>query len=87
MRSKIIKAGWESYLKNVIPKKASIVQITECERAFYGGAAVLFHSIMAIIDDDREPTKDDLRRMDDILHELNMYGQHLDKYMFGDMEH
>ncbi len=65
-----IRAGWDGYRDQVIPKKASTVQVLECERAFFAGAFVLFHGIMIGLDPGEEPTVADMRRMADIEKEL-----------------
>ena len=36
-----IQSQWESFLKDVVPEDAEQVQITETQKAFYGGIAAL----------------------------------------------
>jgi hypothetical protein len=45
-----IENGWESYLKEVIPKGASQIQVIECKRAFYAGAGTM-KSLLTTIGD------------------------------------
>jgi hypothetical protein len=47
----MIKAAWESYAANVLPKDAPEIQRQECRKVFYAGAAALFSSIMNGIPD------------------------------------
>lgn len=84
---KAIEKGWKSYLTMVIPKDASAVQIEECRRAFYAGAAILLESMMLIMDADREPTANDLMKMASIQEELDAFAHQLDKQMFKPGEH
>jgi hypothetical protein len=48
MRS--LQAQWESYRAAVVPKDAGLVQIEECRRAFYAGAASALHITMSVSD-------------------------------------
>lgn len=36
---RLVEAGWASYAVNVLPLDAPRIQIQECRRAFYAGAA------------------------------------------------
>ena len=38
----LIERGWLAYAERVLPKDAPKVQVQECRRAFYAGAAHLF---------------------------------------------
>ena len=87
MTEKYIERGWENYRQMVVPADASPVQIDETRRAFYAGAAVLFHTIMRVLDPSDEPTEADLANMDDISRELDAFGQEIDKHVFGQHEH
>jgi hypothetical protein len=80
---KHIEAGWQSYLKLVVPAGASPVQISETRQAFYAGAAILMQKIMLIMDEDREPTAQDMKHMADIQAELDEFGQQIDRRFFG----
>lgn len=72
-QGKVIEAGWKGYEMIVVPVDASTVQRSECRQAFYAGAQHLFGSINSILDDDREPTQRDLRRMTLIHEELERF--------------
>jgi hypothetical protein len=70
---KIIEAGFVGYRQFVLPPDAPQIQIDECRWAFFAGAQHLFSSIMAVMDSDREPTAQDMRRMDQIHAELEKF--------------
>jgi len=84
---KYIKRGWESYLKYVMPDGASSVQTKETRQAFYSGAAVLFWTLMIALDEDHEPTDDDMRKMEDLQNEIDAFGQQLDFDLLGIRRH
>lgn len=84
---KYIANGWKSYQKLVLPADAPEIQVRECRQAFYGGAAVLFETLMMSLDSGDEPTDADMQRMVDLQAELDEYGQQLDKAAFGSTEH
>lgn len=69
-QGKLIEAGWISLRLAAIPDDAPKLQLQEMRKAFFAGAQHLFGSIMTILDEDREPTAADLRRMDLIDKEL-----------------
>ncbi len=70
---KLIADAWRDFEIKVIPLNAPDVQRTECRRAFYAGARTLLTGIVGMLDADKEPTEDDLKRMDAIQAELNQY--------------
>lgn len=72
-KGKLIEAGWVSLRLAAIPEEAGKTQLEEMRSAFFAGAQHLFGSIMSILDDDREPTPADLRRMDMINAELEVF--------------
>lgn len=82
-----IEAGWHSYRAIVIPKTAGATQVEECHRAFYAGAAILFESIMRMLDPGEEPTDADLTKMDAIQKELRDFGRGLDAELFRGGSH
>lgn len=69
MTNKPLLAGWERYVRTIIPAGASAVQIEETRRAFYAGAAHLFQRLMQL-EAGSEPTSADLEAMDHIAAEL-----------------
>lgn len=70
---KLIEVGWEAMRLLCLPLDASPTQISEMRKAFFMGAQHLYASIMAVMDADREPTLDDMRRMELIHNELEAF--------------
>lgn len=83
---KYIEQGWNGYLA-LLPKDAGEVQIRETRQAFYGGAAVLFETMLRMLDPGSEPTENDMRRMSDIQKELQEFGAQIDKRYLKPSEH
>lgn len=42
---RLVEMGWWSYAERILPKDAPRVQMVECRRAFYAGAAHLFEAL------------------------------------------
>lgn len=84
---KYIERGWESYMKYVMPKDAPPVQVKETRQAFYSGAAVLFWTLMMDLDEDHEPTDEDLQKMENLQKEIDAFGQQLDFELLGIRRH
>lgn len=74
---KLIEDAWLSYLRQVLPENAPEVQVIECRRAFYGGAATLFGSIMRSLSPGNGVTENDLQVMFDLEAELKAYSKEL----------
>ena|SRR6266436_3316080 len=70
---KIIEAGWVSLKMMTIPDGAPQVQLDVMRTAFFAGAQHLFGSMMSTLDEDAEPTEDDLERMSKISEELDQF--------------
>ena len=75
---KLIEVGFYGYRRFVLPPNAPQIQIDECRWAFFAGAQHLFASINAIMESDREPTENDMRRMDQIHAELQKFAKELE---------
>ena len=45
-----IQSQWESFLKDVVPEDAEQVQITETQKAFYGGVSSLMGLMIGLAD-------------------------------------
>jgi len=67
---KLIEAGWASFRAIVYPHLSQGDQLEQLRSAFFAGAQHLFMSVMTVMDEDREPTEADLRRMSEIQGEL-----------------
>ena len=72
-QGRLIELGWLALRMLVISPSASEVQLREMRFAFFSGAQHLFASILAVMDEDREPTPDDLKKMDLIDKELKAW--------------
>lgn len=75
---KVIEEGWKSYRRTVVPKNASKVQVRETKQAFYAGAAILFETIMILLEPGEEPTVHDLELMMRVQQELAEWGKGFD---------
>jgi hypothetical protein len=73
-KERLIELAWLSYQRDVIPRNAPEVQVTESRRAFYAGAQALFHTIINILEPGSEPTDNDLQTMTLIQQELKRFG-------------
>jgi hypothetical protein len=71
---RIIAAEWASYLNEVVPKNASVVQILETKRAFYGGALSAFTAMITAGTQKRMPEV-----MDSLTDEFEAYSKGLDR--------
>lgn len=87
MGRKYIEEGWKSYRSTVVPSNASDIQLKETRQAFFAGVAILFEVLMMDLDPGKEPTDEDMRRMDDLHAEIDEYGQSLDRRYFGKRKH
>lgn len=70
-RGLLMAAGWVALRLNYIPRDASRQQLDDMRHAFFAGAQHVFATVYHMLDDDREPTVDDLRRMTVIAGELD----------------
>lgn len=69
----LIEAGWEGYRLLVLSPDAPQIQLDECKLAFFAGAQHLFASIMNMMDEGREPTDADERKLELIHIELQRF--------------
>jgi len=72
-KGKLIEAGWVGMRIACDLHDAPPDQLHQMRMAFFAGAQHLFGSINTIMDDDREPTESDLRRMELIHNELQVF--------------
>ncbi len=49
---KLIEIGWRQYAEKILPANAPRVQVWECRRAYYAGAAHLFTELTARVGPD-----------------------------------
>jgi hypothetical protein len=76
-RGLLIEAGWLSLRKFAINSDAPDDQLREMQMAFFAGAQHLFASMMTIMEPGAEPTRRDLKRMDQINDELERFAKEL----------
>lgn len=77
---KLIEVGWAAMRFYVLPTDAPATQIDEMRKAFFMGAQHLYASIMAVMDEDREPTDADMNRMSLIHNELEAFRMEVTNY-------
>lgn len=85
MASRYIEQGWDAYRRIMLPDDMDEGSLHHLRRAYYSGAAVLFHTIMHVLDPGDEPTVEDLARMSGLQAELDEFGQQLDAEILGSM--
>jgi hypothetical protein len=74
MRLRILEQ-WNSYRKQVLPADASDVQVTECRRAFYGGAQAFYSTVMGGLGPGSEAEEADFKLMEDLATELKDFSK------------
>ena len=67
-QGKLLEAGWKVLSSVLLPPDATESQKAEIRAIFMFGAQHVFTSVLAMMDADKEPTENDLRRMT-LLHE------------------
>jgi hypothetical protein len=72
-KGEILKGGFMVFRAAMLPIDATPGQIEAARYAFMAGAQHLFASIMATLDEDKEPTEKDLRVMELISKELSTW--------------
>ena len=72
----LIEVGWFVYNRYAKP-----VMPIDAKMAFYAGAQHLFASMMNTLDDDREPTEADLKRLNLINSELEEFLPQLEAFL------
>ncbi len=66
----LIEKHWLDYRANVVPPQADETQVTETRRAFYAGAAILFSSLIDMLEPGAEATDADFKMMRSIQQEF-----------------
>jgi hypothetical protein len=74
---KLIEAGWVALRLQAIPLTAPAVQLNEMRMAFMAGAQHLFASMIGMLDPEPGETPDDMRRMELIHKELEVFAEEL----------
>jgi len=70
---KLIEAGWVSLRLMAIPLDAGATQLEAMHMAFMAGAQHLFSSMLTMLDPEEEITEADLKKMDLINKELEVF--------------
>ena len=70
-KGKLLEVGFLAFAKFVISPDAPPIQLKEMRLAFMAGAEHVWSSMLNMLDEDKEPTIDDLRRMDAIQREID----------------
>lgn len=76
---KLIEAGFASLRLLAVDKDAPPDQVREMRMAFFAGAQHLFATINNVLDPGDEPSDADLRKMDQIQHELTAFIEDFEK--------
>jgi hypothetical protein len=80
---KPIEEAWKGYREHVVPPGASATQVEECRRAFFAGAATLFHGVMKSLSPGNGVTSGDERFMIGLMEEIEEFGAALDRHVIG----
>jgi hypothetical protein len=75
---RLIEAGWVALRLECVPLNAPAVQLEEMRNAYMAGAQHLFASMLGMLDPGTEETPDDMRRMDLIAREMEVFGKELE---------
>jgi hypothetical protein len=70
---KLIEAGWVGLMFACDLQSASDIQKREMRKAFFAGAQHLFGSLMSFLEEGREETENDMRRMSQVHEELQSF--------------
>lgn len=76
-----VKLLWESYKDQAITKDASVIQLQECKRAFYGGASGLLFLLESSFRGDpmAEPTDEELAVLQRVQKELEVFADSMSR--------
>lgn len=72
-KGKLVEVGWIAMLAHVIPQGMEKEAVAMLRQSFFMGAQHLYASIMCILDPGREPTAQDMARMELIHNELEIF--------------
>lgn len=71
-KGRVVEGGWLAY-RSLLPHNASLIQVRETRMAFYHGCSFMFQTLTRMLEDGREATDADMRRMDQINGELDAF--------------
>lgn len=72
-----IEVGWRTLAWMLIPEDANANQLRDMRFAFFSGAQHLFAGIIGGLDDDKDPTEEDIKHMELIHNELAIFAKEL----------
>lgn len=72
---KLVNGGWEVFDRFILPPDAPKIQREEMRKAFFAGAQHVYFCLVASLDSGREPTMDDMKRMELLDAELTEFGK------------
>ncbi len=70
---KLLDIGWRQYAERILPANAPRVQVWECRRAFYAGAAHLFHELTERVGPDATSEDDGMEMMQGVADEIDAF--------------
>lgn len=70
---RLIEAGWQLMVFFTLPPDAPPLQVSEMRKAFFMGAQHLYASMLAVMDEDSDPTEADMQRIGLIHTELEAF--------------
>lgn len=82
MKREYIQENWVSYRKT-LPPGASEAQLVDTRIAFFAGALALMSTVMSNLDEDREPTDEDIQMLDDLNDELTQFNADMERRANG----
>lgn len=74
----MVRNLWLLCKNGVFVKETDEQKIKDLEEAFYLGASSLFELMVGMLDSDREPTENDLKKMDKLNEELQEFNKNLE---------
>ena len=74
-QARTIATGWALFRGAAFPPGITDEQTEGVRMAFYAGAQYLFAACMVLVDDEADPSVDDVRRMSKIAEELRAYAR------------
>jgi hypothetical protein len=69
-KGRLVEACWVAYSMKIVPTRECHDQVRD---AFFMGALHVFRFMIGMMEEDEEPTENDIRRMDNIANELGNF--------------
>ena len=84
---KPIEKAWKQYREMVVPATASPTQVRETRQAFYAGGLILWQMLLSNASDEPEMTRNELKLMEAVEAEFDVFGAQFDKRHMPETEH